>query len=68
MKETELKPCKCGCEADLIDIQTFAWCDVRYFVRCTNPECDERTHKYQLKGEAIEEWNRRARNEQRGAD
>ena len=66
MKETELKPCKCGCEAELVESQAFAWCNVFYYARCTNPDCDERTKfKYESKIDAINVWNRRADDEQR---
>ena len=66
MKETELKPCKCGSEAELVESQAFAWCKVFYYVRCTNPDCDERTKfKYDCKIDAINVWNRRANDEQR---
>lgn len=70
MSENELKPCpKCGCEAELISSQTFAWCNVYWYVRCTNEDCDEETMlKYDTKREAIEAWNRRADNEQRDGD
>lgn len=60
MKETELKPCSCGCEAELVESQAFSWCDVTYYVRCTNPGCDERTKlKYEHKIDAINAWNKK---------
>ena len=60
MKETELKPCSCGCEAELVESQAFSWCDVTYYVRCTNPDCDERTElKYEHKIDAINAWNKK---------
>lgn len=70
MKETELKPCpSCGSEAELVESQAFAWCDIYYFVRCTNPDCEERTRfKHEHKIDAINDWNRRADHEQRKAD
>lgn len=58
MNEPELKPCKCGCKAELVDSQTFAWCNVYYYVRCTNPDCEEQTMlKYDHKVDAINAWN-----------
>ena len=61
----ELKPCKCGCEAELISTQTFAWCNVYWYVRCSNEDCPEQTMlKYDSKRDAIDAWNRRANDEQ----
>lgn len=61
----ELKPCKCGCEAELISSQTFAWCNVYWHVRCSNEDCPEQTMlKYDSKRDAINAWNRRANDEQ----
>jgi hypothetical protein len=66
MKETELNPCKCGCEAELVSTQTFAWCNVYWYVRCSNEDCQEQTMlKYDSKRDAIAAWNRRADNEKR---
>ena len=61
----ELKPCKCGCEAELIEFQTFEWCDIYWRVRCTNEYCTEQTHRCDSKTDAINAWNRRANDEQR---
>ena len=63
MENKELKPCKCGCEAELISSQAFAWCDTYYFVWCVNPNCDERTPRCEDKVGAINAWNRRANDE-----
>ena len=64
MNETELKPCKCGCEAELISTQTFSWCNVYWYVRCTNENCPEETIlKYDTKRDAINAWNRRVTDE-----
>ena len=62
MEHNELKPCcKCGCEAELISSQTFAWCNIYWYVRCTNEDCEEETMlKYDTKRDAINAWNRRA--------
>lgn len=60
MEHNKLKPCKCGCEAELVDIQAFAWCHTYYFVCCTNPDCEERTPRCEDKVDAINTWNRRA--------
>jgi Lar family restriction alleviation protein len=63
MELKELKPCPfCGGEAELVDIQAFAWCDTYYFVCCTNPDCEERTPRCECKSDAILAWNRRAEN------
>lgn len=64
MENRELKPCcKCGCESELISSQTFAWCNVYWYVRCTNEDCEEETMlKYDTKRDAINAWNRRAEN------
>ena len=61
MEHKELKPCcKCGREAYIISSQTFAWCDVKYRVECSNYTCEERTPRYEHKCDAINAWNRRA--------
>lgn len=62
METNELKPCKCGCEAELISSQAFAWCNIYWYVRCTNEDCEERTLKYDTKRDAIAAWNRREEN------
>ncbi len=64
-KDSEMKPCcKCGCEAELISSQTFAWCNIYWYVICTNENCEEKTMlKYDTKRDAISAWNRRANNE-----
>jgi hypothetical protein len=60
MKETELKPCKCGCKAEVVESQAFSWCDITYYARCTSPDCEERTElKYEHKIDAINAWNRK---------
>ena len=65
MNDVELKPCKCGCEAELVESQSFAWCHTLYFVRCTSLDCDKKTDKYLLKGEAVEAWNAKAQRHER---
>jgi hypothetical protein len=57
MSKIELRPCKCGCQAELAEGKTFEWCLPHYVVRCTNPDCDNQTLKYPVKAEAIEAWN-----------
>ena len=59
----ELKPCKCGGEAELVSFQTFSFCDTYWRVRCTKEDCAEQTSRHYDKGDAIEVWNRRANDE-----
>jgi Lar family restriction alleviation protein len=64
MEITDLKPCPfCGGKAELIKRRQ-CLADA-YSVRCKNSGCRGRTQKLvRTEQQAIEEWNRRAGNEQ----
>ena len=62
MENRELKPCKCGCRAELVSSQTFVWCDTKWYVQCESLDCDERTPKYEHKIDAVNDWNGRSEN------
>ena len=64
MKETELKPCKCGGEAEHIKIFPTKRYDC--FLRCK--KCGYETKVYVSKQGAKRAWNRRADNGQTETD
>lgn len=57
----ELKKCHvCGDMPELITSQPFSWCDRIYYVRCSNPDCNEQTPYFDTEEEACVCWNNRA--------
>ena len=49
----------CGSPSRIVHEPTFAWCTANFYVECTNPNCNEKTAKFESKSEATEAWNNR---------